>query len=88
MNYNLIIIIAALTAMLIFGYLLLACKTSLWPFNAKEEFGENKKSITIDADSEADCTKKVDSESYNDASYIFYPASKKCTITYTPLSSQ
>lgn len=87
MNYSLIIIIAALVATLVFGYLLLACKNSLWPFNAKEDFSSTQKSITIDADTELDCANYVNNlpESYNDPSLTFHPKSKKCTIEYTEL---
>lgn len=88
MNYSLIIIIAALTATLIFGYLLFACKTSNWPYNKKEEFGKQE-TFTIDAVSELACAKYVNTlpETYNDPSLTFNPKSQTCTIKYTPLAS-
>lgn len=85
MNYNLIIIIAALTATLIFGYLLLACKTSLWPFNNKEDFVATQKSLTVTADSSVDCN-NVANNLPNVETMTFTPANKKCTITYDIIS--
>ena len=84
MNYNLIIIIAAITATLIFGYLLLACKTSLWPFNNKEDFGETQETVTVKADSSVDCSNKANNLPNVDTvvSTTFNPKSKTCTITY------
>jgi len=36
---SLVIVIVAIVVSLVMGYLLLACKRSLWPFTKKESFG-------------------------------------------------
>ena len=38
---NVVIIIASIVASLVMGYLLLACRRSMWPFAATESYGQD-----------------------------------------------
>ena len=38
---SIVIVIVAIVVSLLMGYLLLACKRSLWPFTKKESFGKS-----------------------------------------------
>jgi len=37
---NVVIVIASIVASLVMGYLLLACRRSMWPFAARESYGQ------------------------------------------------
>ena len=37
---NVVIVIAAIVASLVMGYLLLACRRAMWPFAARESYGK------------------------------------------------
>ena len=53
---NSIVIVIAIVVSLLMGYLLLACKRSLWPFTKKESFG---KSVVPDITTKGVCDSYV-----------------------------